>query len=128
MAEGPRPGPLTWPGVKQLIRFERVTIRNGETRRTTTYAITSLPRERADAAFLLRQLRGRWQIESTFFVLDTQLREDACRVRTDQSPFVMSTIRHALLNTARRLHASPTALCEFYAAKTPALLQTFAIL
>jgi hypothetical protein len=59
-------GYLNWPGAKQIIRFERRTVTKGKTRSTTTFAITSLPRAKADAAFLLKHLRGRWLMPSRF--------------------------------------------------------------
>lgn len=122
-------GHLDWPGVQQLIRLERVTVEKGQERRSTTYAITSLPREKADASFLLRHLRGRWAIENRcFHVLDTQLREDHCRIRTGTAAHVLSAIRHATLNLARKLHTSVTTLCQQHAARTDILLQRLRIL
>ena len=79
-------GYLKWPGVKQLIRLERRTVENGAVRESVTYGITSLSRNQADAAMLLRCLRGRWHIENRcFYVLDTRLAEDASRIRTGRS-------------------------------------------
>ena len=68
------------------------------------YAVTSLPRERADASRLLSLLRGRWRIEnSVFHVLDVVLGEDASRVRTGSSPSVLAALRTGALNFLRRL-------------------------
>lgn len=58
---------LDWPGAKQFIRLERHTVEKGQTRRSTTYAITSLPRAAVDAVFLLKHLHGRWRIENRCF-------------------------------------------------------------
>ena len=44
-------GYLNWPGAQQLIRLRRHTqLANGSIRESTTYAITSLPRSKANAA------------------------------------------------------------------------------
>lgn len=121
-------GYLDWPGAKQLIRFERHTVRKGQVRQTTTYAITSLSRKQADAAFLLKHLRGRWLIESRFHVLDTQLAEDHCRLRVGHAAHALSAVRHLALNLARKLQASVTTICQEHAAKLPLLLQRLCIM
>ncbi len=47
-------GYLDWPGARQLIRLHRQTqLANGSIRESITYAITSLSRTQANAAFLL---------------------------------------------------------------------------
>src|SRR5262245_37136611 len=56
---------LDWPGVAQVCRVEReVRCRGGEPRREVAYAVTSVPREEADAATLLGWWRGHWGIEN----------------------------------------------------------------
>jgi predicted transposase YbfD/YdcC len=83
--------------------LHRVTTVHGKRRETVQYAITSLPRLQADAAFLLAAWRGRWAIENrAYYVLDTAFREDACRARTGKAPANLSRIRRAALNL---LHA-----------------------
>lgn len=83
--------------------MHRVTTVHGKRRETVQYAITSLPRSRADAAFLLAAWRGRWHIENrAYYVLDTAFREDDCRARTGMAPANLSRIRRAALNL---LHA-----------------------
>jgi predicted transposase YbfD/YdcC len=121
-------GYLDWPGAKQLIRLERHTVHKGKVRKTTTYAITSLSRKQAHAAFLLKHLRGRWLIESRFHVLDTQLGEDHCRVRTGHAGHALSTIRHMALNLAQKLQASVNTICQEHAAKIPVLLHRLRIM
>jgi hypothetical protein len=120
-------GYLRWPGAKQIIRFERRTIVKGKVRSTTTFAITSLPREKADAAFLLKHLRGRWLIESRFYILDTQLGEDLCRARTGCTAHGLSAIRHFAVNLAGNHHLSTTHMCQEHAAKKELLLQRLRI-
>lgn len=120
---------LDWPGAKQLIRLERHTVEKGQTRRSTTYAITSLPRTKADAAFLLKHLRGRWHIENRcFYVLDTVLGDDASRSRTGHAARALNGIRLATLNLARRLTQSVGALCREHALKPNLLMNRLRIL
>ena len=119
---------LDWPGAKQLIRLERHTVEQGQTRRSTTYAITSLPRATADAAFLLKYLRGRWHIENRcFYVLDTVLGDDASRTRTGHAARALNGIRLATLNLARRLRQSVGALCREHALKPNLLMNRLRI-
>ena len=111
---------LDWPGAKQLICLERHTVEKGQTRQSVTYAITSLSREQADAAFLLNHLRGRWQIENRcFYVLDTSLGDDASR--TGHAAHALTSIRLATLNLARRLRQTVGSLCREHARQTPPL-------
>lgn len=122
-------GYLDWPGVQQLIRLERQTTERGEVRRSVTYAITSLTRQEADAAFLLRCLRGRWHIENRcFYVLDARMGEDASRVRTGHAAHAFSAIRHAIVNLARRLCRSVGEVCEEHSVKSATLLKRLHIL
>ena len=121
-------GYLDWPGAQQLIRLERDVLENGQSRSSTTYAITSLKRTTADAKFLLASARGRWGIENRcFYVLDVVLGEDACRVRTGSAGRNLSSARHGLLNLARRLGQSVGQLCREHAVKPHLLLQRLRI-
>jgi len=114
---------LDWPGAQQLIRLERHTVEKGQTRRSTTYAITSLPRAKADAAFLLKHLRGRWHIENRcFYVLDTVLGDDASRLRMVHEASALNGICLATLVLARRVAQSDGALCCEHAFKSNFLL------
>lgn len=79
---------------------------SGERKTTieTVYGITSLPRDRADAAKLLSIVREHWGIENkVFHVRDQTLGEDACRVRTRSAPAVFSTLRNAVINVLQVL-------------------------
>ena len=101
-------------------RLERHTIEKGQTRRSTTYVIISLSRTKANAAFLLKHLRGRWHIENRCFyvldtvmyVLDTVLGDDASRSRTGHAARALNGIRIATLNLARRLAQTVGSLCR----------------
>ena len=92
-----------WPGVKQMLRLERTTTWKGQTKRTVSYAITSASREQASAEELLRWWRGRWEIESTFWIRDAVMREDHSRARTAAAPFVLGHIRNATIGLCRTL-------------------------
>jgi predicted transposase YbfD/YdcC len=69
-----------------------------------SYGITSLSREKADAARLLELTREHWGIENkVFYVRDVTFGEDACRVRTKAAPLILSALRNvaiAVLNFA----------------------------
>ena len=95
------------------MQLERHTIEKGKVRQTSTYAITSLSHDSANAAVLLKHLRGRWLIESRFYVLDVHLRQDHCRVRTCHTAFVLSSVRHMAINLQR----IPSYLVEIIALK-----------
>ena len=90
-----------WPGVRQMLRLERTTTYQGATKTTVSYAITSASRDQADAHTLLAWWRGRWEIESHFWIRDVVLGEDASRIRTQAAPFVLGHIRNATINLCR---------------------------
>ena len=101
---------LDFPGVRQCFKLTRTRTlpdRATGTPRTTTqtvYGVTSLPRERADAARLLALVRAHWGIENkVFYVRDQTLGEDACRVRKRSAPVVFSALRNGVLNVLRIL-------------------------
>ena len=66
---------LDWPGVKQVCRLRRRTLRHGVWRTEVAYAITRVERDRADPVALLDWWRGHWGIENKLhWVRDEQLR------------------------------------------------------
>lgn len=88
-------GYLDWPGLKQVFKVERRRTVRGQTTREVSYGITSLPRERADAAKLLTLVRDHWGIENRLFhVRDVTFGEDACRVRSGSAPHILSGLRN----------------------------------
>jgi len=95
---------LDWPGLEQVIRFETRSV-NTQTQAVSEqlcYAITSLPPQQASAAQLLALRRQHWAIENLLhYPRDVWLREDASRIRTEQAPIVMASIRNGLLNLLR---------------------------
>lgn len=119
----------TWPGAQQILRLERVTIEKGQTRRTVTFAVTSAARDQANAQMLLASWRGRWGVESVFWIRDSVLREDHSRIRTRGAPFVMSHIRNAFITMCRRLGLENTAsTVREHALKLDVLLARLGIL
>jgi predicted transposase YbfD/YdcC len=92
-------GYLDWPEAQQVFRVERERTCGGKTTREVAYGITSLPREKADAAALLRLCRGHWRIENGLhYVRDVTFGEDPCRVRCGAAPQVLAAIRNVLIS------------------------------
>jgi predicted transposase YbfD/YdcC len=94
-------GYLTWPGVAQVCKVERVVQRKGCRTQEVRYAITSLAT--ASAARLLHLVRGHWGIENRLhYVRDVTFGEDASRIRTRSAPQVMAALRNAVLGLLRQ--------------------------
>jgi hypothetical protein len=97
-----------WPGVQQLARVERRReLWRGaacvKVTREVSYALTSLPPERADAAALLAALRGHWRIENrAHWVRDVVWDEDRSQVRSGAAPQVLAAGRNLAAALLRR--------------------------
>jgi hypothetical protein len=97
-----------WPQLQQILRVERERVlRRGTTvvkrERRVTYAITSVPPHRADAARLARHLRGHWGIENrAHWVRDVVWDEDRCQVRSGVAPQVLAATRNLASALLRR--------------------------
>ena len=95
-------GYLDWPGVGQVGRVESVVERDGKRTTEARYFITSVPRETAGAAGLLRWSRGHWTIENrSHYVRDVSLGEDASRIRKGSGPEVMAALRNLAIGLLR---------------------------
>jgi predicted transposase YbfD/YdcC len=82
--------------------IERVRRIGDKEERETVFAITSLPKGRAGAKWLLRIARAHWEIENrVHYVRDVTLGEDSCRVRTGSAPAVLAGMRNACLRLLR---------------------------
>ncbi|MGB0600540.1 MAG: ISAs1 family transposase [Rubripirellula sp.] len=93
---------LDWPGVRQVCRIVRTTVRKGETSTEVQYAITSVDRDRADAMMLMKWWRGHWGIENRLhWIRDESFGEDRCRVRTGSAPQVLAGVRNLVINWLR---------------------------
>jgi predicted transposase YbfD/YdcC len=112
-----------WPALRQVARVERhrTVSRRGHVHHSVevTYAITSLPPERADARTLLGHLRGHWGIENkTHWVRDVTLDEDRSQVRTGAAPQVMAATRNLAVALLRRVgHTNIAAALRTYAGR-----------
>lgn len=116
-----------WPHVRQICRLERHRIPlqrgvpTGEASVETTYYITSLPPERADAARLLTLIRGHWGIENRLhYVRDVTFDEDRSTVRSGAAPQVMAACRNLVLALLRRQRCSNIAAALRTYASRPA--------
>ncbi len=95
-----------WPHRRQVCRVERrrVDCRTGEVERPATYAVTSRPPQRADAAALLAAGRGHWGIENKRHrVRDIACDEDRSQIRSGAAPQATAacrTLTRALLRRA----------------------------
>lgn len=93
---------LAWPGLAQVCRLQRETIRNGQPLREVQYAITSLPPQRAAPQQLIELWRSHWGIENrVHWVRDTLWREDRCRVKDPTGGHNLAAFRNAAINLLR---------------------------
>ena len=71
----------------------------------TAYGVTSLGKEQASPERLLQLNRGHWEIENRIhYVRDVTYDEDRSRIRTDNGPRVMATIRNLTIAIARMMN------------------------
>jgi hypothetical protein len=74
------------------------------------HGITSVGRDRADAARLLELARGHWGIENGLhYVRDVTLGEDGCRVRTGAAPQVLAALRNVAVHLLHGVKAASKA-------------------
>jgi len=85
-----------------VCRIVRTTKRAGHETVEIDYAVTSVPRDQANAAQLLAWWRGHWGIENrSHYVRDVTLDEDACRIRKGDAPQNLAALRNAIVSTLR---------------------------
>ena len=89
-----------WPGLKSVVVVESTREVGGKIDREMRLYITSL-------VLLAHQIgpmiRSHWMIENGLhWVLDMIFRDDECRVRTDNAPANLATIKHTAYNLMRR--------------------------
>lgn len=88
-----------WPKLAQVVQVQRERQIGSETTVEVAYYITSLGRDRADAARLGRLIRSHWGIENRLHhVRDVTFGEDASRVRSNSSPQVLAALRNAAVH------------------------------
>lgn len=99
---------LGWPWLAQICRVERwrQQVRQGQvvqSEHEVSYAITSASPERADAAVLLRTIRGHWGIENqTHYVRDVTFDEDRSQIRTGAAPQAFAASKNLAIALLRR--------------------------
>jgi predicted transposase YbfD/YdcC len=108
----------------------RTTKRNGEETVEIEYAVSSLPRNRADAHRLLAVWRDHWGIENrSHYVRDVTLAEDACRIRKGDAPQNLAALRNAIVSLLRLAgHTNIAAALRECTWKTQSLLAMLGIL
>jgi predicted transposase YbfD/YdcC len=89
-----------WPGLKSVVVVESTREVAGKIEREMRLYITSM-------VLLAHQIgpmiRAHWMIENGLhWVLDMIFRDDECRVRTDNAPANLTTIKHMAYNVMRR--------------------------
>jgi hypothetical protein len=83
----------------------------------TSYAATSLSRDRATAPQLLRAWRGRWQVEALHWVRDVTFGEDLSQVHMGGAPQIMASLRNVAVGLMRRAsYDNLAATCRRHAA------------
>ena len=117
-------GYTDFPGHQQVLELRRSVTnkRTGATRHEVVHGITSLSRERACAAQLLKLWREHWHIENKLhWVRDVTFDEDRSQVRVGHIPQVMAALRNTAISLLRiRGAENIAAACRRYAAR-PAL-------
>ena len=124
------PNGLDWAGMAQVCKLERVTQRHGRETVEVEYAITSVPRDRADAHELLAWWRGHWGIENGLhWVRDVTFGEDRSRIRTGHAPEIFAAMRNAAISVLRCQGVTNIAAAlRNYANRTADLLKLVGIL
>jgi predicted transposase YbfD/YdcC len=86
-----------WHGLTSVGMVESTRTLNGVTSNEVRYFISSL--DGTDAEKFAHAVRTHWAVENNLhWVLDVAFDEDACRVRKDNGPENMATLRHIALN------------------------------
>jgi len=94
---------LDFPHATQAIRItRRVRLLHGRRWRiVTVYAVTSLTAARAHPARLADWTRGHWGVEALHHIRDVTFAEDACQVRTGNTPQAMASLRNLAIGILR---------------------------
>ena len=88
-----------WPGLKSVVMVESKRETDGKVETETRFYITSLA---LLAAAIGPMIRSHWMVENGLhWVLDMVFRDDECRVRTDNAPFILHMVKQLALNLLR---------------------------
>ena len=99
---------VDWPGIGQVYRLERKFswIRQGKVYKTsceTEYGITSLRRDQASPAKVLRIRRQHWLIETGLhYRRDVTFHEDATRMTIGPAGRILATVHNLILSLIKR--------------------------
>jgi len=89
-----------WPGLAGLVIVEANREIDRVSRRETRYYITS---SKLQAKELGPIVRDHWSVENGLhWVMDMTFRDDACRIRTNNAPENVVTLKHMAANLGRR--------------------------
>ena len=93
------PGEPRFPGLKAIAMVEACVERDGKTTTSRRFFLSSLA---LDPTLLARAVRAHWGIENRLhWVLDVVFHDDLMRLRTDEGPKNMATIKHMAMNLIR---------------------------
>jgi predicted transposase YbfD/YdcC len=85
-----------WPELQSIIRITATRVMGDK---TTIEARCYITDDTPDPARILADTRSHWAIQNTLhWTLDMSFGEDACRIRKDNAPLAIATIRHVALN------------------------------
>ena len=89
-----------WPGLNAIVVVDSQREINGKITNETRFYITSLV---LLANLVGPMIRAHWAIENSLhWVMDMVIRDDECRVRTDNPPANVATCRHIAYNLTRK--------------------------
>jgi predicted transposase YbfD/YdcC len=89
-----------WAGLRSISMIERIRQVGDKVTSEVSYTINSLT---GSVAKLARAVRGHWGIENqVHHVLDVTFDEDDCRIRKENAPQNLATVRHLALNLLRQ--------------------------
>lgn len=89
-----------WADLQTIVRVQRERRFADKTEQETSYYISSLP---PNASVILNAIRSHWSIENSLhWVLDVVFREDASRIRKDNSSQNIAVLRKIALNILKQ--------------------------
>ena len=94
------PGEPRFPGLAAIAMVESRVTRDGQTSTARRFFLSSLA---LDERLLARAVRAHWGIENRLhWVLDVVFHDDLMRLRTDNGPRNMATIKHMAMNLIKQ--------------------------
>jgi predicted transposase YbfD/YdcC len=89
-----------WKGLRSIAALQAERIIRGESSKEVRYYISSLP---GDARKIALAVREHWAIENSLhYVLDVTMNEDMSRVRKDNAPENLATLRRIAINMVKK--------------------------